>query len=140
MKLNLFLRKVFLVLSACLVICSCNKDDNGGSTDDSTTDDDQPIGGFTGEIEWVKNYGGSSEDDVSSMVEVAGGYVMTGYTSSTDGDITDKSTTDADYWVFKTDTNGNLLWSKTYGGSVDDRASKIISTADGGFAVLGYSR
>src|SRR5690606_341982 len=103
-------------------------------------DDDQPANQFTGEIEWIKNYGGSSEDDVSSMVEVSGGFVFAGYTLSTDGDISDKTTNDADYWIFKTDVENNLLWSKTYGGSNDDRATKIISTTDGGFAVLGYSR
>lgn len=132
--------KSLLCLSLLVIGCGCSKDENGGGTDDGVTDDEPGEELFTGAIDWVKNYGGSSEDDVSAMIEVPGGYVMAGYTSSTDGDISDKTTTDADYWVFKTDTNGHLLWSKTYGGTLDDRATKIIPTTDGGLAVLGYAR
>jgi hypothetical protein len=33
-----------------------------------------------------------------------------------------------------------LLWSKTYGGTNDDRGTDIITTNDGGFALLGYSK
>ena len=120
-----------------IIASSCNKDDNGSEP----IDDDAPAEEFTGEIEWIKNYGGSMEDDAVSIVETPdGGFAIAGYTMSSDGDITDKVTNDADYWIFKINVENQLVWSKTYGGSADDRASKIIHTADGGFAVLGYSR
>lgn len=119
---------VFLALSAC-------KKDDGISSDD-----DPPLS-FNGEIEWAKTFGGSREDDANSIVQTPdGGYAIVGFTMSNDGDITDKTTTDADVWVFKLNSEGELQWSKTYGGSADDRGTKIINTTDGGFAVIGYTR
>ncbi len=119
---------IFLVLVAC-------------KNDDTLVDDDTPSIAFTGEIEWAKTFGGSREDDANSIIETPdGGFVVLGYTHSNDGDITDKTSTDADFWVFKITPDGDLQWSKTYGGSADDRATRIINTNDGGFAIIGYTR
>tara|TARA_R110002072_G_scaffold174802_15_gene330504 strand:+ start:10358 stop:11722 length:1365 start_codon:yes stop_codon:yes gene_type:complete len=124
-----------VVFSFLILLFSCKSDD------DSITTDDTPPAAFTGEIEWAKTFGGSLEDDANSIIETPdGGYAILGFTLSNDGDISDKISTDADFWVFKTDPNGELQWSKTYGGSADDRATRIISTNDGGFAVIGYTR
>lgn len=123
---------IFLIF---LVFVACKNDD------DVLVDDDTPSVTFTGEIEWAKTFGGSREDDANSIIETPdGGYAVLGYTLSNDGDITDKTSTDADFWVFKIDAEGTLQWSKTFGGSADDRATKIINTNDGGFAVIGYTR
>ncbi len=87
------------------------------------------------------NYGGSKNDSFRSVVATAdGGYIAAGYTQSINGDITDKTIEEYDYWIVKYTENGIVEWSKTYGGSNDDRASKIIQTEDGGYAVIGYSR
>ncbi len=40
----------------------------------------------------------------------------------------------------KFSSDDTLLWSKTYGGSSDDRGADIITTNDDGFALLGYSK
>ena len=126
--------KIFFICFS-MTLFSCKSDDETISTDDT------PAIAFTGEIEWAKTFGGSLEDDANSIIETPdGGYVVLGFTLSNDGDISDKTTTDADFWVFKTNTAGELQWSKTYGGSADDRATKIINTNDGGFAVIGYTR
>jgi hypothetical protein len=115
-------------------LTACKKDDG------ITTDDDLPLN-FTGEIEWAKTFGGSREDDANAIIETPdGGYAIVGYTLSNDGDITDKTSTVANVWVFKVNQEGELQWSKTYGGSADDRGTKIINTNDGGFAVIGYTR
>ncbi len=136
----MFLEKPVYLKIFCLVflitILSCKKDDES-----VVTDDDPPLIDFSGEIEWAKNFGGSNEDDATSIVKTPdGGFAVAGFTLSTNGDIVDKTTTDADFWVFKLNPDGTLLWSKTYGGSGDDRATKIINTEDGGFAVTGYTR
>lgn len=129
------LRNYFIICSTLLLV-SCN------SSDDSVPiEDDTPPAAFTGEIEWAKTFGGSLEDDATSIVETSdGGYAVTGFTLSNDGDITDKTSTDADIWVFKTSASGELQWSKTFGGSSDDRPTKIINTNDGGFAISGFTR
>ena len=44
---------------------------------------------------------------------------------------------DFDAWVIKVDTNGNLIWSKTYGSTESDIASNVKLTDDGGFILAG---
>src|SRR5690606_13464170 len=44
-----------------------------------------------------------------------------------------------DFWVLKLDSNGNILWQKTYGGSADDFLVTTHQTSDGGFIIGGYS-
>ena len=65
---------------------------------------------------------------------------MLGYTQSIDGDITDKPLEGFDYWLLKFNAKQELQWSKTYGGSGDDRGHDIIQTTDGGFAIIGSSQ
>ncbi len=127
--------KIFIALTFIITLFSCNKSENEVILDDS------PVAEFTGEIDWAKNFGGSNEDDAVSMaITPDGGFAIAGFTLSTDGDINDKTTTDADFWVLKLAADGTKLWSKTYGGTNDDRATRIINTNDGGFAVSGFTR
>lgn len=91
--------------------------------------------------EIVTTFGGSKNDVFQSVIKtVDGGYAILGYTQSNDFDITDKTNESFDFWVLKFSADGNLLWSKTFGGSEDDRGADIIATKDGGFALLGYSK
>lgn len=96
---------------------------------------------FSGEIEWAKTFGGSNQDFAKSVIQTQdGNLVILGHTKSIDGDIVDKSIQESDYWLIKIDLNGNIIWSKTYGGSNDDVGEKVIQTNDGGFIIVGYSR
>lgn len=89
----------------------------------------------------LKTYGGTKNESAQSITRTAdGGYAVAGYTQSMDLDITDKNNESYDYWVLKFDVFDTLEWSKTFGGSEDDRSSSIIQTFDGGYAVLGYSK
>ncbi|WP_298507780.1 hypothetical protein [uncultured Kordia sp.] len=126
---SLFIVFAFLV--------SCSSDDgNAGDTNDTT----DPIV-FQGEIDWVKTLGGTQEDTAQDITITAdGGYAIVGFTESIDGDITDNTSEQNNYWVARLDIDGNLLWSKTYGGTADDRGEAIKTTADGGFIITGYSR
>ncbi len=107
----------------------------------SDKDDNLPfIQPFAGEIDWILLLGGSEDDVAQKIIETSdGGYAIVGYTSSTDGDIKDKDVVVNDFWVTKIDAQGNIIWSKTYGGSGDDKGQAIVETSDGGFAVVGYS-
>ena len=141
-------KKIKLVALIFLVgfFYSCKKDSGVTPVDDTPVDDmpvdDGPIGGdFEGVVEYVKTFGGSGEDEAIGVVEANdGNYVFLGSTSSNDGDITDKTTTDNDFWVLKVDKQGQKLWSKTYGGSESDKATGITKTSDGGFVLSGHSR
>ena len=88
----------------------------------------------------VIRLGGTLNDVAKSVVTTAdGGFAVLGYTQSNDGDVTDKLDNSFDFWLLKFSADAQLEWSKTYGGSNDDRGSSLIQTPDGGFALLGYS-
>jgi hypothetical protein len=88
---------------------------------------------------WSINYGGSGEDYIKSIVAAGdGGYVVAGYTKSSNGDIaTNKGGTDE--WIMKIDGSGNKQWAKTYGGLNDEYITNIVASRDGGFITVGYT-
>lgn len=94
----------------------------------------------SGNLLWQKCYGGSGIDIAYDMaLTTDGGYVLAGYTKSSDGDITGSHET-GEYWIVKTNATGDLEWNRTYGGSGFDFAHAIQQTTDGGYYVSGYAR
>lgn len=92
-------------------------------------------------IEFVKTFGGSLNDSAKALINtIDGGYAIIGHTQSTNGDILNKQNNSFDYWVLKFDSQSNLQWQKTYGGTDDDRGNSIIQTNDGAYAILGFSK
>ena len=55
---------------------------------------------------------------------------MTGYTFS-------YGAGNSDVYVIRTDSNGQVLWQKTFGGALNDIGHAIAETADGGFVIAG---
>ncbi|SFT84530.1 Por secretion system C-terminal sorting domain-containing protein [Chryseobacterium formosense] len=92
-----------------------------------------------GNIEWQKTYGGAYQDIAKSVKQTTdGGYIVTGNTSSNDGDVSgNHSLYLNDYWVIKLDTSGNLQWQKALGGSGEEFAYDIKQTTDGGYIIAG---
>ncbi len=86
-----------------------------------------------GNVQWNKTYGGAGYEMALSMVKTSdGGFGLAGWTDSYGaGDI--------DYWLVKTDSNGNMQWDQTYGGTLGDVAFCLIQTSDGGYALLGQT-
>lgn len=85
----------------------------------------------SGYMEWSMTYGGTDNDWAFSLVEVSdGGYAIA-------GDTTSYGAGAEDFWLVKTDEFGNAEWNKTYGGTDNERASSLIKTSDGGYAVAG---
>ena len=92
-----------------------------------------------GNIQWQKSYGGTNEDMAKSIIPASdGGYIISGHTKSNDGDVSSNQG-NADYWVVKIDSSGNLLWEKTYGGSNEDAAFNVEPTSDNGYILVGYT-
>jgi hypothetical protein len=79
-----------------------------------------------GNIQWTKTIGGSAEEYYRGAVLAAdGGYYVIGSSISADHDCTDNSWhpaagTGQDYYVFRLDAAGNIVWGKSYGGSAFD--------------------
>jgi hypothetical protein len=122
-------KTVFIISLFCLF--NCSKDEVSSS---------QPII-IIGELDAVKTYGGSKNDVAQSVVKtIDGGYAVLGHSQSNNGDLKDKTNESFDFWVMKFTANNSLLWSKTFGGTEDDRGNDIIQTADGGFAILGFTQ
>jgi len=93
----------------------------------------------SGNIIWQKSLGGSDDDIVTSIQQTTdGGYIVAGYSWSTDGDVTGNHG-NGDYWIVKLDSSGNIIWQKSLGGSGNDYASSIQQTTDGGYIVAGTS-
>lgn len=112
---------------------SCSKD---------ADDENLEINGnrFLGEVEWIKTFGGSGEDIGQAIIQTSdGGYAILGFSNSIDGDLQGKLLEVNDYWLLKLDVDGNVQWSKTYGGSKDDRGQSLVQTTDGGYALTGYA-
>ncbi len=124
------LKKISFLLFFTLLIVSCGKDDGGDGPDQE----------INGDIDFVKTYGGSESDEAVSVVEAAdGGFVILGTTRSSNGDVTDKTGNDSDFWLLKITKTGEIVWSKTYGGSDDENAARITKTNDGGYLLSGYT-
>lgn len=127
------MRLIFPILIF-LVLFGCSKDTEGPDFEKLAKNT------FLGELDWAKNFGGSGEDTAQAIISTNdGGYAILGYSNSTDGDLMEKALAVNDYWLLKLDAEGNLQWSKTYGGSKDDRGQSIIQTTDGGYALTGYA-
>jgi len=92
-----------------------------------------------GGIQWQKCLGGSGEEEANSVAQTSdSGYIVCGYTTSTDGDVTGGHG-DSDYWVVKLDKNGAVEWQKCFGGSGSDLATSVIQRRNGHYAIAGYS-
>ncbi len=86
----------------------------------------------SGNVVWTKTIGGSKHDEARSIIQSSdGGYVVAGYTESFGAG-------GRDIYVVKLDSAGNVLWTKTIGGSSWDEANSIIQSSDGGYVIAGH--
>ncbi|MFN5784486.1 MAG: T9SS type A sorting domain-containing protein [Flavobacteriia bacterium] len=87
----------------------------------------------TGTVQWKKTYGGSSYDFAYTVQQTTDNGYIIGATTSSFG------AGDYNAYLLKTDGNGVLQWSKTYGKTGEDRAQCARQTSDGGYILCGRS-
>jgi hypothetical protein len=87
---------------------------------------------------WQKTYGGPGYDEGFSAAQTSdGGYIVVGYTKSYSAP---ENPSFDDVYLIKTDSNGNMLWQKTYGGPDRDAGHSVLQTNDGGYIIIGDTR
>ncbi len=82
-----------------------------------------------GQLQWSKTYGGSGSDG-GNFVYVLGndGYLICGYTES-------YGHGENDIYLIRTNTSGDTLWTKTYGGIESEWGNSLFQTDDRGFLI-----
>jgi hypothetical protein len=86
---------------------------------------------LSGDTLWTKTYGGTLEDVACSVqLTLDGKYIIAGNTFS-------YGAGDSDFWLIKTDSSGDTLWTRTYGGSDAEYANSVQETSDWGYIIAG---
>jgi hypothetical protein len=87
----------------------------------------------SGDTIWTRTYGGTDSDCGYSVAQtIDGGYVIAGYTISYGAGY-------ADVWLIKTDSAGDTMWTRTFGGPHVDYGYSVAQTTDGGYVIAGYT-
>ena len=87
----------------------------------------------SGALQWSRVVGGTGEDFAYSIVQTTdGGCAVAGHTLSFGAG-------NYDIYILKLDASGTLQWSRAIGGSSLDQAYSMVRTADGGYALTGYT-
>jgi len=86
-----------------------------------------------GNEEWNQSFGGTSWDEAYSVNQTTdGGFILGGCTNS-------YGAGESDFWLVKTDENGNEEWNQSYDNNNEsERAQSIIQANDNGFIIAGY--
>ena len=91
-----------------------------------------------GNVLWKKSFGGSDSDMGYSITTASDGSILiTGGTSSNDGDFEEMSKSEEDIFVINLDKRGNLVWKKIFGGSKSEYGNSITAGSDGGVLITG---
>lgn len=123
-------------------------DDEQGWSVQQTFDHGYIISGFTGpylgatdiylikidsigNLLWAKTFGGGADEKGRQVVQTSDtGYIVTGHTTSFGAG-------GYDVYVVRTDSLGDSLWTKTYGGTSNERAWSVQQTVDTGYIIAG---
>ena len=87
----------------------------------------------SGAIQWERTYGGEDTEFGRAIQQtVDGGYIIIGQTESF-------GVGSSDAYLLKTDSEGNEMWSQTFGGQGTDQGRYVVETADQGYLISGYT-
>jgi hypothetical protein len=88
----------------------------------------------SGDTIWTNTFGGNDSDISYSLDQTDdAGYVIGAITKSFGAG-------NYDCWLIKTDSEGDTIWTKTYGGINNDRIYSVQQTSDHGFILAGATQ
>jgi len=88
-----------------------------------------------GDTLWTKTYGGTNYDVGESIQQTTdGGYIIVASTYSFGAGHPDR-----DIYLIKTDSLGDTLWTKIFGGAYLEYGTSVQQTSDGGYIVGGFT-
>lgn len=90
-----------------------------------------------GNVLWERQFKESSGEALTATAD--GGVVVTGYNASNEGYFEGLHRGMADAFLLKLDTDGEVEWAHTYGGSSGEEGRSVVQMADGGFLLAGWS-
>ena len=99
----------------------------------------------SGNLSWQKSFGFSGADVGFSILQAKdGGYLLNGTLDVTaSGGLGNSRSArrhaGGDYWAIKLDSNGEMQWSRYYGGTFTDTPYDAIQTDDNGYIIVGSS-
>ena len=75
-------------------------------------------------------------DDQAFGIEVvtSGGFIIAGYSASSEGTYIETNLGNEDAWLVKTKANGDFMVEKAFGGSEDDRFVSVLNGIDAWFS------
>lgn len=86
-----------------------------------------------GDTIWTRHYGGSEWDFCRQVAALPdGGFALFGQTYS-------YGAGEGDFYLVRIDSQGDTLWTKTYGGAFDESGESIALAADGGYFLAGVT-
>jgi hypothetical protein len=86
-----------------------------------------------GDLIWVRTYGDTSAERAYALQQTSdGGFIISGMTASMGAGF-------YDFYLVKTNSSGDTSWTRTFGGTHQEQAYDVKQTADGGYALVGYS-
>jgi len=94
----------------------------------------------SGAISWQRTFGGSGKDELIAIEEVpGGGYIVSGNTSSVDGDSQGNHGMQ-DMWAGRISATGNLVWKRVIGGSGFEHLTDMLLAPNGNVVLAGVTR
>ncbi len=89
---------------------------------------------FEGKFLWAKNYGSQYKEQCFDVANTNdGGLILAGYSNL------DDAKPNNDFYIVKTDANGNEKWSRKFGTTDDDKVFSITATKLGNYICVGSS-
>lgn len=87
-----------------------------------------------GDTLWTRTYGGEYDDFARSVQQTPDqGFIIAGFTNS----FGQGAPTCFNFYLIKTDSLGDTLWTRAYGGGDDEKATTVRCTSDNGYVIVG---